>query len=277
MKQNTVGKWTGRIWLVAVFAFLYLPLLFLVLYSFSSSEIIGDWKNFSLRWYQTLFSKGEIGSALLVSLKVACLSATGSIILGTLIAITILRYPRFFGRKLFLSMSNAPLVMPEVIVGLSLLLMFRSLQNAFHTEGSDGIISIWIGHMLVGTAYASVVISARLRELNKQYEEAALDLGARPIQVFFLITLPMVVQTLAAAWLLAFTLSLDDVVIASILSGPGSTTLPVYIFSAAQRGLDPTLNALATIVILVASIAVIGASYVIARRERKMLLQRYKK
>lgn len=277
MKQNSIGKWTGRIWLTAVFAFLYLPLFFLVLYSFSSSEIIGDWQSFSLRWYQTLFSKGEIGAALLVSLKIACLSATGSVIFGTLIAIAILRYPKFFGRKLFLSMSNAPLVMPEVIVGLSLLLMFRSLQNAFHTEGSDGLISIWIGQMLVGTAYAAVVISARLRELNKQFEEAALDLGARPIQVFFLITLPMVYQTLIAAWLLAFTLSLDDVVIASILSGPGATTLPVYIFSAAQRGLDPTLNALATLVILVASIAVIGASYFIARRERKMQQQRYKK
>lgn len=277
MKFSTVGKWTARLWMFAVFAFLYIPLLFLVIYSFSASEIIGDWKGFSLRWYENLFNKGEIGSALVVSLKVAALSATGSVILGTLIAFVTLRYPQFWGRKLFMSMSNAPLVMPEVIVGLSLLLTFRAFQNAFQTQGTEGIIGIWIGHMLVGTAYAAVVIGARLAEINKQYEEAALDLGARPVQVFFLVTLPMIYQTLAAAWLLAFTLSLDDVVIASILSGPGSTTLPVYIFSAAQRGLDPTLNALATLVIVVASIFVIFASYFMARRERRLLMQARKK
>lgn len=277
MRTSTAGKWTGRIWLFAVFAFLYLPLIFLVVYSFSASEIIGDWKGFSLDWYKKLFSQGEIGSALLVSLKVAALSATGSIILGTLIAFITLRYSHFFGRKLFMSMSNAPLVMPEVIVGLSLLLMFRGLQNAFQVQAANGIIGIWIGHMLVGTAYAAVVIGARLSEINKQYEEAALDLGARPVQVFFLVTLPMITQTLAAAWFLAFTLSLDDVVIASILSGPGSTTLPVYIFSAAQRGLDPTLNALATIVIAVASIFVVLACYIMASRERRLLQQARKK
>lgn len=250
MKSSATGRWTSRIWLFAGLLFLYLPIISLILYSFSESSIINDWTRFSLKWYRALFNDERIGASLWVSLKVAAMSATGSVLVGTLAAYTILRYKKFLGRRLFLGMVNAPLVMPDVIVGLSLLLLVVTMQNLFSLEGSRNIYTIWVGHMLVGTAYATVVIMARLREINLQYEEAALDLGARPFQVFHLITLPMIGQSLAAAWLLTFTLSLDDVVIASFLSGPSATTLPVEIFSRAQRGLDPTVNALSTVTLI---------------------------
>jgi len=166
-------------------------------------------------------------------------------------------------------MDTAPLVMPEVIVGLSLLLMLVSAQRLFGFP-ERGLVTIWLGHLLVGIAYATVVIGARLRDLNPQYEEAAEDLGARPLQVFFLVTLPMISQSLVAAWLLTFTLSLDDVVMSAFLSGPGSTTLPLVIFSRARRGLDPTVNALATVVIFVVAVFVVISSYLIAVRERRL-------
>jgi putrescine transport system permease protein len=179
------------------------------------------------------------------------------------------RYPRFKGRLLFSGMVNAPLVMPEVIVGLSLLLMLVSVQRLFGVP-ERGMLTIWLGHLLVGLAYATVVIGARLKTLNPQFEEAAQDLGARPFQVFFLVTLPMIAQSLIAAWLLTFTLSLDDVVMSAFLSGPGSTTLPLVIFSRARLGLDPTVNALATVVIAVVAIFVMVSSYLIAHRERRL-------
>ncbi len=188
--------------------------------------------------------------------------------LGTLAAFALERFPRFRGRALFSGMVSAPLVMPEVIVGLSLLLMLVSVQRLFGFP-ERGLVTIWLGHLLVGMAYATVVISARLRDLNPQFEEAAQDLGARPLQVFFLVTLPMMAESLLAAWLLAFTLSLDDVVVAAFLSGPGSTTLPLVIFSRARLGLDPTVNALATVVVLVVGLFVIATCYLIATRERR--------
>ncbi len=169
-------------------------------------------------------------------------------------------------------MVSAPLVMPEVIVGLSLLLMLVSVQRMFGFP-ERGMATIWLGHLLVGMAYASVVVSARLRDLNPQFEEAAQDLGARPLQVFLLVTLPMIAQSLLAAWLLTFTLSLDDVVMSAFLSGPGSTTLPLVIFSRARLGLDPTVNALATVVIAVVAVFVVGSSYLIAVRERRRFRQ----
>lgn len=260
----------GALTLIGGFAFLYMPIASLIVYSFSDSSIINDWTHFSLKWYDALFHDQRIGETLLTSLKVAAMSATGSVIIGTLAAYAMLRYSKFFGRKMFLALVNAPLVMPDVVVGLSLLLMIVSVQNAFDFEGGRNIYTILIGHMLVGTAYATVVVAARLRELNPQFEEAALDLGARPIQAFFLVTLPMVMQALGAAWLLTFTLSLDDVVIASFLSGPSSTTLPMEILSRAQRGLNPTVNALATVIIVVVSVCVAIAVYLIARREKRL-------
>jgi putrescine transport system permease protein len=272
MIVTPAGRWTSRIWLALGFAFLYLPIVALVVYSFTDSPVPNVWAGFSLRWYTKLVGDSDIRTALMLSLQIAAGSASGAVILGTLAALTLERHPRFRGRTLFSGMVNAPLVMPEVIVGLSLLLMLVSVQRLFGYP-ERGLITIWLGHLLVGLAYATVVISARLRELNPQFEEAAQDLGARPLQVFFLVTLPMVAQSMLAAWLLTFTLSLDDVVMSAFLSGPGSTTLPLVIFSRVRLGLDPTVNALATVVIGVVALFVVSSSYLIAQRERRLFLE----
>lgn len=269
MKPTALARWTSRLWLLAGFAFLYLPIVALVVFSFTDSPVPNVWSGFSLRWYGELARDEEIRCGLLLSLQIAAATATGAVVLGTLAALTLVRLPRFRGRPLFAALVRAPLVMPEVLVGLSLLLMLVSVQRAFgHPE--RGMVTIWLGHLLVGMSYATVVVAARLRDLNPQLEEAAQDLGARPAQVFFLVTLPVVVQALLAAWLLTFTLSLDDVVISAFLSGPGSTTLPLVIFSRARLGLDPTVNALATVVIGVVAVAVVVFSYLIAVRERRL-------
>ena len=268
MIATRAGRWTSRIWLLLGFAFLYLPIVALVVFSFTDSPVPNIWAGFSLRWYDKLAQDDDIRQGLFLSLKIAGATATGSILLGTLAAFTLERFPRFFGRAVFAGMVSAPLVMPEVIVGLSLLLMLVSLQRLTGFP-ERGLLTIWLGHLLVGMAYATVVIGARLRDLNPQFEEAAQDLGARPTQVFFLVTLPMITPSLVAAWLLTFTLSLDDVVMSAFLSGPGSTTLPLVIFSRARLGLDPTVNALATVVIAVVAVFVIASSYFIAAHERR--------
>ena len=261
----------ARLWLMLVFAFLYLPIAALVVFSFTDATIPNVWAGFSLRWYRALTVDEDLKSALTRSLEIAALTATASVVLGSLAATALQRYPRFFGRTLFSAMVGAPLVMPEVIVGLSLLLMLVSLQQLFGFP-ERGLVTIWLGHLLLGMAYATVVIQARLRDLNPQLEEAAQDLGAKPWQVFFLITIPMISQALLSAWLLTFTLSLDDVVLSAFLSGPGSTTLPLVIFSRARLGLNPSVNAVATLIVLVVAIGVLVASYLIARAERKRLL-----
>lgn len=272
MKPTPVARWTGRLWLLAGFAFLYLPIAALMVFSFTDSPVPNVWAGFSLRWYQKLAQDEDIRRGLLYSLRIAAATATGAVVLGTLAALALERLPRFRGRALFAALVRAPLVMPEVLVGLSLLLMLVSVQRAFGFP-ERGLATIWLGHLLVGTAYATVVIAARLRDLNPQLEEAAQDLGARPAQVFFLVTLPVIVQSLLAAWLLTFTLSLDDVVISAFLSGPGSTTLPLVIFSRARLGLDPTVNALATVVIVVVTVFIVLSSYLIAARERRRHLE----
>jgi putrescine transport system permease protein len=269
MIATRTGRWTSRIWLALGFAFLYLPIVALVVFSFTDSPVPNVWAGFSLRWYRKLVADEAIREGLFLSLRIAAATASGAIVLGTFAAFALDRFPRFRGRGLFSGMVSAPLVMPEVIVGLSLLLMLVSVQHVFGFP-QRGLVTIWLGHLLVGIAYATVVIGARLRGLDPQYEEAAQDLGARPVQVFFLVTLPMIAQSLAAAWLLTFTLSLDDVVMSAFLSGPGSTTLPLVIFSRARLGLDPTVNALATIVVAVVGCFVVLASYLIASRERQL-------
>ena len=272
MISTPLARWTSRVWLLLGFAFLYLPIVALVVFSFTDSPVPNIWAGFSLRWYQKLMGDVEIRDGLLLSLRIAAGTATGAVILGTLAAFTLARYPRFRGRTLFSGMVSAPLVMPEVIVGLSLLLMMVSVQRLFGFP-ERGLATIWLGHLLVGLAYATVVIGARLRDLNPQFEEAAQDLGARPLQVFWLVTLPMIGPSMLAAWLLSFTLSLDDVVMSAFLSGPGSTTLPLVIFSRARLGLDPTVNALATVVIAVVALFVLLSSYLIAVRERRRYRQ----
>jgi putrescine transport system permease protein len=270
--STLLNRWFGKGWLAGGYVFLYLPIVALVIYSFNDSPIPNLWRGFTLKWYSALASDNEMLSGLWLSLRVAFMTACGSVLLGTLAAFALVKYKRFLGRTLFSGMVNAPLVMPEVVVGLSLLLMLVSMQRAIGFP-ERGALTIWLGHLLVGMAYATVVVQARLQEMPPQLEEAAMDLGARPWAVFYLVTLPMITQALLSAWLLTFTISLDDVVLSAFLSGPGSTTMPLVIFSRARLGLNPTVNAVATLIVLIVSIGVLVASYTIARAERRRALE----
>jgi putrescine transport system permease protein len=272
VNASAFNRWFGKGWLTLGFAFLYLPIVALVVFSFNDSPVPNSWRGFTLKWYAALANDTEMINAFWLSMKIAFFTACASVILGTLAAFALVKYRRFTGRTLFSGMVNAPLVMPEVIVGLSLLLMLVSVQRAlgFPDRGS---LTIWMGHLLLGMSYATVVIQARLQDLNPQLEEAAMDLGARPWQVFALVTLPMIAQSLLSAWLLTFTLSLDDVVLSAFLSGPGSTTMPLVIFSRARLGLNPSVNAVATVIVVVVAIGVVVASYLIARAERNRSLE----
>ena len=261
-------RWFGRCWLALGYLFLYLPIVVLVVFSFNSSRQDMVWSGFSTRWYEQLWHDSALISGLVLSLKIAFLAACASVVLGTCAAFALTRYQRFRGRALFSSMVSAPLVMPEVIIGLSLLLMLVSVQKMFGFP-ERGMLTIWIGHTLLGMAYATVVLQSRLKDMSKSLEEAAMNLGCRPHQVFFLVTLPNITQALASAWLLTFTLSLDDVVLSAFLSGPGSSTMPLVIFSRARLGLDPRVNALAALIILVVTLAVIVVSVMLARAERR--------
>lgn len=271
MKPNTAGRVVSVAWLGAGFVFLYLPIVALIIYSFNDSPIPNVWAGFTLKWYAGLPADREIISGLSLSLQIAFFTACGSVVLGTLAAFALVKYKRFGGRTLFNGMVNAPLVMPEVIIGLSLLLMLVSVQRALGFP-ERGMLTIWLGHLLLGMAYATVVVQARLQDLNPQLEEAAMDLGAKPWQVFTLVTLPMIAQSLMSAWLLTFTLSLDDVVLSAFLSGPGSTTMPLVIFSRARLGLNPSVNAVATLIVLVVTVGTVVASLAIARAERRRAL-----
>ena len=266
--RTFLQRWFGRGWLSLGYLFLYLPIIVLVVFSFNSSRQDMVWTGFSLRWYQELMSDTEIISGFGLSLKIAFMSATSSVILGTFAAFALTSYQRFRGRTLFSSMVSAPLVMPEVIIGLSLLLMLVSMQKVFGFP-ERGVATIWLGHTLLGMAYATVVVQSRLQEMSKSLSEAAMDLGCRAHQVFFLVTLPNITQALASSWLLTFTLSLDDVVLSAFLSGPGSTTMPLVIFSRARLGLDPRVNAIAALTILVVTVAVIAYAVMLARSDRR--------
>ncbi|MCY7314616.1 MAG: ABC transporter permease [Rubrivivax sp.] len=267
MKTSAFNRWFGRGWLTLSFLFLYVPILALVIFSFNDSPIPNVWRGFTLKWYARLPGDDEMLAGLWLSLKIAFITACGSVVLGTFTAFALVKYRRFFGRTLLAGMASAPLVMPEVVVGLSLLLMLVSVQDVLGLE--RGLSTIALGHLLLGMAYATVIVQARLQDLNPQLEEAAMDLGARPHQVFWLVTLPMIAQSLISAWLLTFTLSLDDVVLSAFLSGPGSTTMPLVIFSRARLGLDPSVNAVATLIIVIVATGVLIASYWIARAERR--------
>ena len=258
----------GRAWLVAGFMFLYLPMVTLVVFSFNHSRLPSHWGGFSLEWYAKLADDSEILNGLWLSFKIAVLSASGSVVLGTMAAFSLVKYKRFTGRTLFSGMVSAPLVMPEVIQGLSLLLMLVAIQHAIGFP-ERGLVTIWLGHLMIGMSYATVVVKARLQTLNPQLEEAAMDLGARPWQVFTLVTLPMIAQSLLSAWLLTFSLSLDDVVVSAFLSGPGATTMPLVIFSRARLGLDPSVNAVASVIIFTVAVGVTLASIWVARAERR--------
>ncbi len=267
MNRGT-GQVTSRIWMAGVFFFLYLPILTLIVLSFNGSPMVTSWGGFSLRWYEALADDSEIIAGFKLSLQIAFLTACSSVILGTFAAMSLHRFKRFPGRTLFAGMVNSPLVMPEVIIGLSLLLMLVSVQRLFGFP-ERGFGTIWLGHTLLGMAYATVVILSRLQEMSASLEEAAQDLGCRPFQVFLLVTLPLISQAIGSAWLLTFTLSLDDVVLSAFLSGPGSTTMPITIFSRARLGLSPSVNTVATLTVLVVSVGVLLASVLMARAERR--------
>lgn len=252
--------------MVIGFVFLYAPIASVVVYSFNSSRLVTVWAGFSLEWYGALFRNEAIGRAAFISFEVALIAATGALILGTLVAYTLARYRRFAGRTLFAAMATAPLVMPEIITGLSLLLLFVALEQATGWPEGRGIVTIAIAHITLGVAFVAVIVEARLSSFDRTLEEAALDLGAGPARVFFVITLPLIAPALAAGWLLAFTLSFDDLVIASFTAGPASTTLPMVIFSSVRLGVSPQINALATLILIAVAVLVGGANRLVRVR-----------
>ena len=258
----------GRAWMVLIFLFLYLPLLFMVVFSFNSSRQDTVFTGFSLRWYEALGRDNKIVEGFWLSLQIALATGILSAVLGTFAAFVLVRYQRFAGRTVFSGMVNAPLVMPEVVIGLSLLLLMVGIQNVFGWP-ERGLFTIILGHTLLGMAYAMVVVQSRLLEVDRSIEEAAMDLGARPFQVFLLVTLPNIAQAIMAAFLLSFTLSFDDGVISEFLSGPGVNTLPQVIFGYARRGINPTIYAAATLLIVVITSFVIVYSVRVARQARR--------
>ncbi len=251
------------------FAFLYVPILLLVVYSFNESRLVTVWGGFSTRWYGELFNNGQILEAAKTSLLVAVTTATLATALGTMAGLILARFGRFRGRTLFTGMITAPLVMPEVVTGLSILLLFVALEQIIGWPDGRGVTTITIAHVTFTMAYVAVIIQARLAQMDESVEEAALDLGARPAKVFFLITLPIIAPALLSGWLLAFTLSLDDLVIASFTAGPSSTTLPMVVFSSVRLGVTPEINALATLLIVFAAVTIGLAAWIMARGEKK--------
>jgi putrescine transport system permease protein len=267
--QRFAEAQVARVWLLLVYVFLYLPLLFLIVFSFNSTRQDGIFTGFSLRWYDALWADSRLVDGFLLSLKVALVSATFSVVLGSFAAFVLVRYLRFRGRTLFYGLVNAPLVMPEVITGMSLLLLMVFVQRMVGWP-DRGFITIVAGHTLLGMAYATVVIQSRLSEVDRSIEEAAMDLGCGPMQVFFLVTLPTIAPALVSAWLLSFTLSFDDVVISEFLSGPGVTTLPQVIFGYARRGVNPSIYAAATLLIAVVSLGIVLYSISMLRRQKRL-------
>ena len=266
--KNVLEKHFGKLWMALVYLFLYLPLIFMVIFSFNSTRQDAEFTGFSLRWYEALTRDSKIVDGFWLSLKIALVSGLLSATLGTFCAFVLVRYRRFPGRTVFSGMVNAPLVMPEVVIGLSLLLLMVGAQN-FLGWPQRGMLTIVLGHTLLGMAYAMVVVQSRLLEVDRSIEEAAMDLGARPHQVFFLITLPNIFQAVLAAFLLSFTLSFDDVVIAEFLSGPGVNTLPQVIFGYARRGINPTIYAAATLLIATVTLVILTYSVWVARKTRQ--------
>jgi putrescine transport system permease protein len=258
--------------MIGGFLFLYLPIVLLVVFSFNESRLVTVWGGFSTKWYGELFRNQQILGAAWLSFKIAAMNATGATVLGTLAGLALARFGRFRGRPLLTGLATAPLVMPEVITGLSLLLLFVAMEQAIGWPAGRGITTITIAHMTFSMAYVTVVVQSRLATLDQSLEEAAMDLGARPAKVFFLITMPIILPAILAGWLLAFTLSWDDLVITSFVTGPGSSTLPVVIFSKVRLGVSPDINALATLLILaVAVFTTVFGLYMIRQQKRRDL------
>ncbi len=254
--------------LVIGFAFLYAPIVTLIVFSFNKSKLVTVWAGFSTQWYAALLENDQILQAAWISLRIAAFNATVAVALGTIAGFVLARFRRFRGRTLFTGMITAPLVMPEVITGLSLLLLFVAMESLFGWPSGRGFTTILIAHITFSMAYVAVIVQARLSDMDTSIEEAALDLGARPGKIFFVVTLPIIAPALVAGWLLSFTMSLDDLVIASFVAGPGSSTLPMVIFSKVRLGVSPEINALATILVAIVAVGTIIAGVVMARQRR---------
>ncbi|MBV8465424.1 MAG: ABC transporter permease subunit [Burkholderiales bacterium] len=277
---------SNRVFMVLGFLFLYAPIVSLVIYSFNSSRLVTVWGGFSLEWYGKLFHDDDLMHAVGLSFKIAFLAACLSVVLGTVAGLVMARFGRFKGSSLFAGLTTAPMVMPEVISGLALLLLFVGLQTGLGCTGDTpptgvvgtagcwafgerGMITIWIGHTTLCLAYVAVLIQSRLKEMDSSLEEAAMNLGCPPFKVFFVITLPVIAPAILSSWLLAFTLSLDDYVLTAFLSGPGSTTMPMWIFSSIKLGLTPEINALATIVVTIVTVFVVLANRIMLSAQAK--------
>lgn len=269
MKDSTRSRLLTHGFLAIGFLYLYVPLLIMFVYSFNASRLVTVWAGFSLHWYGELFRDAQMMQALGKSLQIAATSATASVVLGTLAGMAMTRAGRFRGKTLFSAMITAPLVMPEVITGLSLLLLFVSMENLIGWPPGRGMLTIWIAHVTFCTAFVTVLMASRLRELDRSQEEAAMDLGANRLRVFLDITLPSIAPALMAGWLLAFTLSLDDLVIASFVAGPSSTTLPMAVFSSVRLGLSPKINALATLLVLAVVLGAVVGAWLLRRDARQ--------
>jgi putrescine transport system permease protein len=268
--------WFRRLTLLFGFAFLYVPILSMVVYSFNNSRLVTVWDTNdspTLKWYRELLSNEQILNAAWLSIQVAAVTATVAVILGTLAGLVLARFGPFKGRTLLSGMTTAPLVMPEVITGLSLLLLFVFLEQLTGWPKGRGFATIAIAHITFSMAYVTVVVQSRLASFDDSLEEAALDLGARPAKVFFRITLPLILPAIASGWLLAFTLSWDDLVISQFVAGPGSTTLPMVVFSKVRLGVSPDINALATIMVSIVGLGVVISALYMRRQERRLALE----
>jgi putrescine transport system permease protein len=266
--MNQERPWFRIASLFLGFAFLYIPVASLIFYSFNKSRLVTVWGGFSTKWYGELLHNQQILSAAWLSLKVAAVSATLAVMLGTLAGLVLARFGPFKGRTLLSGLTTAPLVMPEVITGLSLLLLFVTMEQLIGWPAGRGMTTIVIAHVTLTMAYVTVIVQSRLAQMDDSLEEAAMDLGDRPFKVFFLITLPIIAPALMSGWLLAFTLSLDDLVITSFVAGPGSSTLPMVIFSKVRLGVSPDINALATILVSIVTIGVIIAGVMMSRQQK---------
>jgi putrescine transport system permease protein len=254
--------------LVLGFAFLYIPILSVVVYSFNESRLVTVWGGFSTKWYGVLFDDRQMLQGVWLSLRIAAVTATGAVIVGTLAGLVLARFGRFRTRTMLAGMVTAPLVMPEVITGLSLLMLFVAFADLPFFPSQRGFSTIAIAHITLTLSYVTVVVQSRLSTMDESLEEAAMDLGARPLKVFLLITMPIIAPAIVSGWLLAFTLSLDDLVIATFAAGPSTNTLPMMIFSKVRLGITPEINALATLMVGVVTIFVVAAGVLMARQER---------
>jgi putrescine transport system permease protein len=255
------------------FAFLYIPILSMIVYSFNGSRLVTVWGGFSTKWYVSLMSNEKVIEALILSLKIALLSATIATILGTMAGIVLVRFTKFRGRTLFSGLVTAPLIMPEVITGISSLIFFILLADWIGWPGQRGFTTITLAHITFSMVFVTTVVQARMLQADRAIEEAAMDLGSRPWQVMFDITLPVISPAIVSGWLLAFTISLDDVVITAFTTGPGSTTLPLLIWSKVRLGVTPDINALATLMVVAVGLGVALAGIILNRAQKRRLAE----